>query len=192
MKITLLLPVFSLFLIMACGGRTLNKNNARDVIVRMPQEALQKEDVDVVHVRYVGGSEAVVETRLRTAFRMEKVRGEWVVREIRFGHGQWEKVGDLARALEEVKAEETRNALSRIAEAIRRYGKVHGSLPAFKDYVSLSDLLSPAYLTPLIRLDAWNRPLEAEQRGPDSILIRSAGPDGKHGTADDIRRSFPP
>lgn len=191
MRILGLLCALTLFM-QACGGRTLHTDNAREAILRTPGEILQKEDVEVVHIRHVGSAEAVVETRLRTAFRMEKVKGRWVVREVRIGSGQWEKVDDLARTLEAVKAEETRRALDRIAEAIRRYRETHGRLPVFQDYVSLSDLLSPAFLTPLIRVDSWNRPLEADRRGPDSILIRSAGPDGRHGTSDDILRTFPP
>ena len=191
MRILYLLTALCLFLT-ACGGRTLNKNHARDLIVRAPQEALQKEDVDVVNVQQVTGSEAIVETRLNTAFRLEKVRGEWVVREFRLGHGEWEKVSNLVQALGAVRIAETRSMLDRIAEAIRGYQEANGSLPSFKDYLSLSDLLSPKFLTPLIRLDSWRQPLEAERRGSSSILIWSAGPDGKHGTEDDIRRSFPP
>jgi hypothetical protein len=178
--------------ITACGRRTLNADHARDALLRTPLEILQKEDVEVVRIHHAGAAEAVVETRLRTAFRMEKVRGEWMVREVRIGNGQWEKVGDLARALEAVKIEETRRALDRIADAIGRYRETLGRLPDFKDFVSLSDLLSPAFLTPLIRVDSWNRPLEADRRGPDSILIRSAGPDGRYGTSDDILRIFTP
>jgi hypothetical protein len=191
MRILYFLPVF-LILLAACGGRTLNRNNAQDLIFSMPQEALQKEDLDVAGIRHVGGSEAIVETRLKTAFRFEKVKGRWIVREIRFGHGQWEKVSDLSRALEAVKIEETRNMLDRIVEAIQKYRDANGSLPAFNDYVSLSDLLSPKFLTPLIRLDPWRQPLAAEHRSPDSIIIWSSGPDGKQSTSDDIRRTFPP
>jgi hypothetical protein len=125
------------------------------------------------------------------AFRLEKVRGVWVVREVRLGHGQWEKVGNLVQALEKVKSEETSEMLSRVAEAILKYRKENGTLPVFMDYIGLSDVLSPKYMTPLIRLDAWRRPLGAERAGADSILLRSAGTDGQFGTDDDIRRTVP-
>jgi hypothetical protein len=82
--------------------------------------------------------------------------------------------------------------LERIGEAIAKYQASNGSLPVFTDYVSLSDLLSPEFLTPLIRLDSWRRPLAAERRDSSSIVIQSAGPDGKFGTGDDIVRTFPP
>jgi hypothetical protein len=176
----------------ACGGRKISNSLAEDLIVRLPQEALQKEDVEVVNVNQVGGTEAIVETRLKTAFRFEKVEGEWIIREVRLGHGQWEQVENLSRTLETVRTEETQKMLDQIAEAIRKYQESSGSLPVFKDYVSLSDLLSPRFLIPLIRLDAWMQPLGAQLLDSDSILLWSAGPDKKPHTSDDIRRTFPP
>jgi len=176
----------------ACGGRTIDANLARDLIEGIPQEALEKQDVEVVTVTQVGGSEAIVETRLKAAFRFERVQGKWVVRDVRIGHGQWEKISNLLQTLEALKTEQTRKSLDRIAEAILKYREANGSLPVFKDYVSLSDLLCPTYLTPLIRLDAWERPLAAERPDKNMILLRSAGPDGKFGTGDDILRTVPP
>ena len=79
--------------------------------------------------------------------------------------------------------------LDQVAEAVRKYRESTGNLPAFKDYIALSDQLSPQYLTPLIRLDSWRQPLEAERPNAETILLRSAGPDGKFGTADDIRHT---
>ena len=175
-----------------CGRRTVNVDYAKDLIAGIPQDALEKKDVDVVKVTQVGGSEAIAETRLKTAFRLEKVGGKWVVREVRLGHGQWEDLGNLLSALEAVKIEETRKSLDRIAEAILKYRDSKGSLPPFKDYISLSDVLSPMYLTPLIRLDSWRRPLYAEHVDANTILLRSIGPDGLFGTKDDITRTVPP
>jgi hypothetical protein len=181
----------SVLLLAGCGGRSMSKHLARDLIMEIPQETLEKKDVEVVNITQVSGSEAIAETTLKAAFRLERHRGEWVVREVRLGHGQWEKVDNFARTLVELKIGETREMLSRIAEAIRKYRESNGALPVFKDYISLSDALSPNYLTPLIRLDSWRRPLQAERTGPDSIVIRSAGPDGKFGTNDDLIQTFP-
>jgi len=169
----------------------MNNDLARDLIIQLPREALEKEDVEVLKVIQVSGSEAIAETALKTAFRLEKVRGNWVVREIRIGHGQWEKVSNLLQTLEEVKAIETHEMLDRIADAIRKFREATGVLPEFRDYIGLSDQLSPKYLTPLIRLDAWRRPLWAERTGSASITLRSLGPDGRYGTGDDISRTYP-
>jgi hypothetical protein len=173
-----------------CAARSITNNLARDTITDIPQGALEKEDVAVIKVMRIGGTEAIAETQLKTAFRLEKVKGEWIVREIRLGHGQWEKIGNLSEALENVKIEETKMMLDRIAEAIQKYRESTGSLPAFKDYISLSDQLSPKYFTPLIRLDSWRRSPDATYSDANTILVCSAGPDGKFRTTDDICKSI--
>lgn len=158
--------------------------------MEIPQSSLEKEDLEVLKVTRIGGSEAIAETRLKTAFRIEKVKGEWVVREVRIGHGQWEKIGNLTAALEAVKISETEQMLNEIAEAIRKYRESNGNLPVFKDYISLSDQLCPRYLTPLIRLDSWRHPLWAERLNTGVIVVQSAGPDRALGTRDDILRTI--
>jgi len=174
------------FLLNGCGGRAINKKQARDVIVQSPAEVLAKDDVEVLAVTQVGSGMAVVSTNLRAAFRIEKAGREWVVREVRLGNGQWEKIDAVLLALQRVKIDETKQLLERIGTAIEAYSKKNGQLPAFQDYIQLSDALHPAFLSPLVRLDAWDRPLAAIQVSPGSIRLVSAGPDGKLGTPDDI------
>lgn len=106
--------------------------------------------------------------------------------DVRLGRESWQRVSDILAALEEIKIRETRESLQKVASALEEYFKKSGALPAFTDYVSLSDALSPAYMKPLIRLDAWRNPLAASHAGPDTVRLLSAGPDGKLGTADDI------
>jgi hypothetical protein len=183
--------LIAVLILTACGGRKINVDIAADAITGIPGESFSKKDVEVMDVHQTSGS-AVAETKLHAAFRLEKVQNKWVVREVRLGHGQWEKVANFERALEMVRMEETRKMLDRIAEAILKYRESKGSLPVFKDYVSLSDILSPIYLDPLIRLDAWNHPLEAFPQDSKSILLKSAGPDGKYGTGDDISKTVIP
>jgi hypothetical protein len=184
-----LFPLLCTLLTAGCAGRKIDNNNARDVILELPQSTLEKKDVEVIKVTQISGAEAIAETQLKTAFRLEKVKGAWIVRDVRLGHGQWEKVNNLAAALEAVKADETRKMLNQVAEAVRKYRESTGNLPAFKDYIALTDQLSPQFLTPLIRLDSWRQPLAAERANAETILLRSAGPDGTFGTADDIRHT---
>ena len=191
------LPVavlLSTLLLIACGGRSLNKNAARNLIANSPITNFDKEDVYVESITQISPSEALVETRLKAALRLEKVRGEWIIREVRLGDRPWEKLDDIVTALKAVQTEETRKMLERIAAAVGQYRLKNGSLPTFRDYVMLADRLYPDYLTTLIRNDAWNRPLAANQVGVNTIRLTSAGPDGKFGTPDDIEltRSFPP
>jgi hypothetical protein len=179
-----------ILLLTGCAPRSITSHVARDRIVEVAAGPLEKEDVEVRKLTPVGGSEAIAETRLKTAFRLEKVNGEWLVREVRIGHGQWEKVTNLEAALGAVKLEETQETLNRLAAAVTKYREITGNLPSFKDFVELSDQLTPKYLSPLIRLDSWRQPLHAERPNADSILLRSAGPDGKPGTSDDLTRTI--
>lgn len=169
-----------------CGGRKVSNNMARDLLIDAHAGALTKDDLQVLSVTQIGSGEAVVETQLHTAFRLRRVGGEWVVREVRVGRNQWESLDDILRSLQQVKIEETRRSLEKIAAAIDAYRQKNGRLPAFKDYIDLSDALYPDYLTPLIREDAWRNPLVATSAGVGAIRLVSPGPDGKLGTPDDI------
>ena len=178
LAIPLLLP--------ACGGRKMNDNLARSLIISMNSNTMNESDVEIVKVQQASASEAIAETRASVAFRFEKNGNAWLVREMRIGHGQWENVGNIERALIQVKTEETKELFARIDEAIQKYRAENKRFPVFKDYIDLSDQLSPKYLTPLIRLDAWQRPLEAST-SDTNILLNSAGPDGIMGSSDDIK-----
>ena len=184
--------ILLLVFLTACGPRNLSTGNVRKAITALPQEILENEDIDVIHVTQTSGSSAVVETLVKTAFRLQKVDDKWVVKDVRIGNGQWEKIGDLASALAQVKTAETRLMLDRIAAAVHEYYKETGNLPEFRDYVALSDLLAPKYLDPLIRLDSWRQPLRATATDQNSILVVSAGPDGRFDTKDDIAVTVAP
>ena len=179
-------------LLSGCGGNKMNAPIARNLLTGNPQLALEKSDLEILKITQTSGSEAVVETNLKAAFRVERANGLWVIREVRLGHDQWEKVSDIEEALRRIKTEDTRTMLDLLAEAILRYRDANGRMPVFDNYVILSDMLSPKFITPLIRLDSWRRPLEAEAKDPDTILLRSAGPDGLSRTSDDIQRTVHP
>ncbi len=169
-----------------CGGRAVGKDMARDLIIGAHADALTKGDLEVLAITQVGSGEAVVETQVHTAFRLRRVGGAWVVREVKVGQGQWESLDDILHSLQQVKIEETRRSLEKIAAAIDAYRQKNGRLPAFKNFIDLSDALYPLYLTPLIREDSWKHPLVATPAGPGAIRLVSPGPDGKLGTPDDI------
>ena len=160
---------------------------------RSPLGLTGKEALYIDSVSQTGSRDALIEARLNAAFRFEKVNGRWVMREVRLGGRPWEKVEDFLKCMDAVKAEETRRMLTGVADAVSRYRQKKGALPAFKDFIGLSDLLTPEFLTPLVRQDAWNRPLAAFPAGSDGIRLVSPGPDGKLGSTDDIEviRDYP-
>lgn len=187
-----ILLITLIILLTGCASRKISVNSARDAIVALPQGILEKDDVDIVHVTQTSNAFAVVETRVKTAFRMQKVDETWEIRDIRIGNGQWEKVEDLEAALTQVKTKQTRLLLDQVAASVREYRGDTGKMPEFEDYVGLSDVLAPKYMTPLIRLDSWRNPLRAKAVNTDSILVTSAGPDLRYDTDDDISLTIKP
>jgi hypothetical protein len=164
----------------------MNKNKAQDLMTNMPGNVLRKEDIQIESVSQMGQQSAIVETRLHAAIRFEKVGGRWEPREFRLGHGQWENIESLVSALNMIREDETKRRLGKVADAIVKYCAKNGRLPPFRDFVSLSDALNPVYMTPLIRLDAWDRPLYAELLSAGVVRLYSAGADGQPGTKDDV------
>ena len=152
-------------------------------------DLFDRETLYIKSVSQTGERNAVVEATLRAAFRFEKVGGRWQVREVRIGDSQWEKIDGLMQAVEKVRIEDTRQRMELVAAALQKYWEKKSSLPDCSDYVSLSDALSPEYLNPLIRLDAWQHPLSAQRIGPNAIRLVSSGPDGYLGTNDDLELS---
>ena len=191
MRFNILLITLLLFLT-GCSSRKISVGTMRDAITAPPQQLLEKDDLDIVHITQTSGSSVVVETRVKTAFLLQKVDDAWKVREILIGSGQWEKVDDLDAALTRVKTEQTRLLLEQVAASVKAYHKDTGKMPEFEDYVGLSDILAPKYMKRLIRLDSWRDPLRAETAGTDSIKISSAGPDLRFDTDDDISLTITP
>jgi hypothetical protein len=179
--------------IASCAGRSINKKTAHRVIVDAPADIFDKEDVDIRSASQTGSDRALVEAELRAAFAMERIDGQWVIREVRLGKRPWERIEDILAALERVKAENTKIILDQVMAAVESYRESKGSLPNFQDYIELTDALCPTFMTPLIRLDAWRNPLFARRAG-NRIRIVSGGPDGRLGNADDleVNRTFQP
>jgi hypothetical protein len=185
--------ILPLLLLTACGGRSLNKSAAQKLIVNLSGDALSDEDCYIDSVTQTGERNAVVEARLRVAFRFSRTGGKWVIEEVKVGRDRWVSFADFRRALERMKIEETTSLLEKVAAAIGEYRRKNGRLPEFRDFVSLTDALSPDYLTPLVRLDAWKEPVAVVRQGPDTLTLISPGPDGKLHTPDDIEltKTFP-
>ena len=125
---------------------------------------------------------------LKTAFRLEKVKGQWIVRDVRIGHNEWEKVSSLAAALEGGKNRRNQGVIGsncRGDPEIPKSRRQHARIQRLHSLVRSA--FAEVYMMPLIRIDSWRQPIEAERQDADSIQLRSAGPDGKIGTPDDIR-----
>ena len=165
----------------------LSPKEARRLIARMAGIELPSDAVRIKEISSVGNSATVV-AQVETAFRFVKGdKDKWRVAEIRTGDRRWEDVDMLVRALNVEKTQRARAELESIATALESYRREHGFYVEAKNEAGLIDRLNPRYLNEIIRIDPWHKPYEYEGTR-DSFVLRSAGPDEKANTGDDIVR----
>lgn len=171
----------------ASAADELSASQARKLIANMAGAKLPTSAVRVREVSAMGSS-AVVVAQVETAFRFEKGGdGKWRVAEIRTGDDRWEDVGAIERAVNSEKAERARAELETLATALEAYRRERGFYVVAADERALEDHLNPRYLARILRVDPWHQPYLYDG-ARDSYTLRSAGPDGKENTADDIVR----
>ena len=191
-KRNLLITSLIIFVVM-CGivitttraAGDLTPKEARRLIARMAGIQLPSDAVRVKEVSATGNSATVV-AQVETAFRFDKGGdGKWRVAEIRTGDRRWEDVDMLVKALNAEKTARARAELESIATALESFRRERGSYPELKSEAALIDNLNPHYLARVIRVDPWHQSYEYEGTRT-SFVLRSAGPDEKANTPDDV------
>src|SRR5947199_7297672 len=163
----------------------LSPGEARKIIanmagIKLPSNAVRVREVSVL------GSSATVVAQVETAFRFVKGDdGKWRVAEIRTGDNRWEDVEMLTRAVNNEKAERARAELETLATALEAFRRERGFYVVANQESVLEDHLNPHYLARLVRIDPWHKPYFYEGTRT-TYTLRSAGPDGKENTADDV------
>jgi type II secretion system (T2SS) protein G len=169
----------------AAFARELGAREAREKIA----QTLGFDKADNVHIKNISrgpGAEAIVEAQFDAVFRFtEDKSGKWQPVEVRAGDRQWESIELIQTALRKEKALRTGAELRTIATALEAYRRDRGSYVSADSGAALMDHLSPAYLSTIIRLDAWSHELGYKGSATAYRLV-SLGPDGKSGTDDDI------
>lgn len=179
------LLALSFLLISTSAAGDLSAKEARRLIARMAGVDLPSDAVRIKEVSSLGNSATVV-AQVETAFRFEKGdNGKWRVAEIRTGDRRWEDVDQLVKALNAEKTSRARAELESIATALDAFHREHGFYAAAKTEAGLIDRLNPRYLARVIRVDPWHQPYEYEGTRT-SFVLRSAGPDSKPNTGDDV------
>ena len=178
----------SLTLAYSKAASDLSASEARKIIanmagIKLPSDAVRVREVSVL------GSSATVVAQVETAFRFVKGdNGKWRVAEIRTGDNRWEDVEMLTRAVNLEKAARARAELETLATALEAFIRERGFYVVAREERVLEDHLNPRYLARLLRVDPWHKPYLYEGTRA-SYTLRSAGPDGKENTADDVIRS---
>lgn len=169
----------------AHAAADLTPKEARRLIARMAGIELPSDAVRVKEISSLGSS-AVVVAQVETAFRFVKGdKDKWRIAEIRTGDGRWEDVDLLVKALNIEKTARARAEMESIATALESFRRERGFYVESTSEGALIDHLNPRYLGRIIRLDPWHQPYAYEGTRA-SFTLRSAGPDGKSNTPDDV------
>jgi hypothetical protein len=79
--------------------------------------------------------------------------------------------------------------LDQLRAGIEAYKQEEGKVPQTESFDRLVDTLAPDFLPVVIRIDAWWNPYSYQVKGDSDFELRSAGPDGRFGTLDDLVRN---
>jgi hypothetical protein len=179
------LTVFTAGVVVSARSGGLTAGEARGIIAKMPGFELSRDAVRVKEVNAIGDS-AVVVAQVETAFKLEKdSNGKWRVAEVRTGDNRWQSVDELAASLSEEKAAVAQAEMETVANSLENFKRARGFYVAGETVAELMDHLQPNFICRVIRLDPWHHPY-AYSGTATSFSLRSAGPDGKLDTADDI------
>ena len=157
--------------------------------VAVPSDAIRIQEIAPFVLPLASQPSATVVAWIRVEARaVNDSKSGWRISELRTGNRDWINLDQLLAAVNQEKQKRAQADLQRIADALERYRGDRGAYIVSDSHAVLIDHLSPKYLRSVIRLDPWHQPYKyAGQR--DSFTLRSTGPDGKEGTADDIGRT---
>jgi len=147
---------------------------------------------DAVRVKEISGlslgtqPSAIAVTLVQVDFRLTKDSGGWRATGFRSGNRDWTTFELAATSvLDSIKRERTAEDLKAIAAALEAFKKERGTFVISDKHSAVIDLLTPRFLSRVIRIDSWQHPYRYHGEH-DTFTLRSLGPDGKENTADDI------
>jgi hypothetical protein len=152
--------------------------------VEVPSDAVRIQEVVPMPIPLATEPSATVVAWVKVDARLVNDKG-WRVTELRTGKRDWVKLDPLVAAVNEEKQKQARAELGLIATALEKFRKDRGSYVVSDKQAVVIDNLNPRYLSQVIRVDPWHQPYKYLGER-DHFTLRSAGPDGKADTADDI------
>lgn len=153
--------------------------------VEVPSDAIRIQEVSPLEIPLASRASAVVVAWIRVDARLVNDTKGWQVTELRTGKNEWAKLDLIIAAVNEMKRAQARAELASIAKALESFRQDRGFYIVSDSQAVVIDHLNPRYLSAIIRVDPWHQPYQY-QGERDHFTLRSAGPDGKENTADDI------
>lgn len=158
--------------------------------IDLPSDAVRIKSISGLGLPLASLPSAVAETLVRFVIRFAREGKGWRAHEFKTGRRDWIEIDQIAASVAAAKASRARDEMKIIASALERFRQDRGAFVVSDKHPALIDHLSPKYLGRVIRLDPWSNPYDyAGDR--DRFTLRSAGPDGKLKTADDVVLSHP-
>jgi hypothetical protein len=185
----------SLFVSRNAGASALTVKRSRCLVaellgVTLPSDQVRIKELSALNLPLGSESSALITAFIQVDLRLTPDNRGWRVSEFKSGTRAWTMIGTLSSALNETKRVNATHDLTAIASALVEYRRERGAFVVSDKESVLIDHLNPRYLTRVIRVDPWHRAYEYEG-AQDRFSLRSVGPDGKSGTADDIVVSGP-
>jgi hypothetical protein len=158
--------------------------------IEVPSDTLRIQEVAPMPIPLASQPSATVVAWVKVEARLTKDSSGWRVSDVRIGNRDWLALEPLLAAVNQQKQQQARAELESIAKALEKFRRASGFYVVSDKQAVAVDYLSPRYLARVIRVDPWHRPyLYLGER--DRFTLRSAGPDGKADTPDDISLSQP-
>ncbi len=153
--------------------------------VTLPSDAVRIKEISA-GLPLASTQSALVEAIVTLDFRFSREgKSDWKLSGVRGGSHAWVDPEQVSAAINNSKTSQARAEMQMIAAALERFRAKRGSYITSKNHAVLIDLLSPDFLSRIIRVDPWQRPYEYDGTS-DHFTLRSAGPDRKPNTPDDI------
>ncbi|MDQ6652336.1 MAG: type II secretion system protein GspG [Acidobacteriota bacterium] len=159
--------------------------------LEVPSDLVRIQNVSTLAIPLASQPSAVVVAWVKAEVRfVNDDKTGWKVSELRSGNREWVKLAPLVTAVNDEKQKKARTELAAIAKGLEQFRRDHGFYVVSDKEAVVIDHLNPRYLTEVIRVDPWHQPYKY-QGEHDHFILRSAGPDGKDDTADDIQLAGP-
>ena len=170
-----------------CSSSRLSHDEARRQIAEIGNSSLVPGAIQVQRIVSQTDKDAIAEISVSLAFEFQrnKVSDPWHIAAVRMGDRDWVGVDEIVAAVNESRRRTTLESFQKLATGIATFRQRTGAAPDASEIVALTNILHPAYMADLVRLDAWGRPIRYEVVGAGFRLL-SDGADGVRGTSDDV------
>src|SRR4051812_39271047 len=151
----------------SCSSARLSHDEARKQIAEIGNSSLVPDSIHIQRIVSQTDRNAIAETSVAMAFEFQRAKSSdpWHISAVRMGDRDWVGVAEIIAAVNESRRRTTLESFQKLVIGIEAYRQRNGASPSATDIVGLTNILHPTYMTDLIRLDAWGRPIRYEVVG---------------------------